>query len=69
MSSHLRRFGADAGLCAEVARAASAWYQSGRYRDYLPGVEDNDRIVQNAELPPFLKKLGANPCWYRLRRD
>ncbi|HEU5236385.1 MAG TPA: class I SAM-dependent methyltransferase [Pyrinomonadaceae bacterium] len=34
-----------------------------------PGWKITDRIVQNAELPPFLKKLGANPCWYRLRRD
>jgi SAM-dependent methyltransferase len=34
-----------------------------------PGWKITDRIAQNAELPSFLKKLDANPCWYRLRRQ
>lgn len=33
-----------------------------------PGWTITDEFPQNAELPPFLKKLHADPCWYQLSR-
>jgi len=37
-------------------------------QDIYPAWEITDASIQDAELPPFLKRSGANPRWYRLRR-
>ena len=34
-----------------------------------PGWKITDEVAQNAELPWFLRKLSADPHWYRLRRE
>ncbi len=34
-----------------------------------PGWKITDEDAQDAQLPWFLKKLGADPHWYRLRRE
>ena len=34
-----------------------------------PGWKITDEAAQDAQLPWFLKKLGADPHWYRLRRE
>jgi len=42
---------------------------SGLGRGVYPGWKITDEDAQDAQLPWFLKKLGADPHWYRLRRE